>query len=287
MKTNISLGTIAAVIALSAGTVQAQVPDSARTASPAVQQNSTTTIQQNSTTINQNTVAAPAPAPAAAPAPAPAPSPEATADNNEDEPLRHGEFGVRYMPTFSALRVRTSNNETVNGTLSMSHGWGMFVGFNFNDHVGVVGEVNYHEINQKYKDQGLNRQVSVSYLNIPVLLSLNTDKTAPVNLNFVVGPQFGFNVGASVDGDSNGNVDQAQATVGAKAGDVGAAYGAGLEFSLNDAHTIRLDLGFRGYYGFVDMSAKQSSSGSTDTYNVLLSASRKSYAGYIGVAFLF
>jgi hypothetical protein len=284
MKTNISLGTIAAVIALSAGTVQAQVPDSVNTASPAVQQNTTTTIQQNSTTINQNTVTAPAPA--VAPAPAPAPAPEATAVNDE-EPLRHGEFGVRYMPTFSALRVRTADNETVNGTLSMSHGWGAFIGFNFNHHVGIVGEVNYHQINQKYKDQGLDRQVSVSYLNIPVLLSLNTDKAAPVNLNFVVGPQFGFNIGADVDGDSNGNVDQARATVGAKAGDVGAAYGAGLEFSLNDAHTIRLDLGFRGYYGFVDMSADQTSSGSTDTYNVLLSASRKSYAGYIGIAFMF
>ena len=286
MKTNITLGTIAAVIALSAGTVQAQVETTTNTTAPAIQQNTTTTIQQNSTTINQNTVAAPAPAPAAAPAPAPAPTEEATAVN-EDEPLRHGEFGLRYMPTFSALRVRTSDNETVNGTLSMSHGWGMFIGFNFNHHVGVVGEVNYHEINQKYKDQGLNRQVSVSYLNIPLLLSLNTDKTAPVNLNFVVGPQFGLNVGGSVDGDTNGNVDQARATVGAKGGDVGAAYGAGLEFSLNQSHTFRLDLGFRGYYGFVDMSAKQTGSGSSDTYNVLLSASRKSYAGYIGVAFLF
>jgi hypothetical protein len=284
MKTNMKVGTLAACIALSASSLVAQVPDTVSSQSPAIQQN-TTTIQQNSTTINQNT----APAPAAPVAPAPAPAPEATAtdSDNNDDVLRRGEVGFRYMPTFSTLRLRTYNNETVGGTLTMSHGWGGFIGFNFTRHVGIVGEVNYHEINQKYKDRGLDRQVSVSYLNIPVLLSLNTSKEAAVNLNFVVGPQFGFNIGGSVDGDTDGNVDQARATVGAKSGDVGAAYGAGLEFALNRDHTVRLDLGFRGYYGLVDMRADQTSSGSQDTYNVLLSASRKTYAGYIGIAFLF
>lgn len=282
MKTNSTLGTVIALMALSTGSVMAQVPDSAGMQNPAIQQNSTTTIHQNNTTINQ----APAPAPATV-APAPAPAPEATAaDTDNDVPLRHGEFGIRYMPTFSTLRVRTYDGETVQGTLSMSHGWGALIGFNFNRHVGVVAEVNYIQINQKFKDRNLDRRVSVSYLNIPVLLSLNTNKEAPVNVNFVVGPQFGLNVGASVDGDDGGNQDSVKATVGVKSGDVGAAYGAGLEFALNREHTIRLDVGFRGYYGLVDMRATQSGN-NPDTYNVLLSAKRKTYAGYIGIAFLF
>jgi hypothetical protein len=207
-------------------------------------------------------------------------------DSSNDPTLRRGEFGLRYMPTFGSLDLRTYNNSTVKGSMSLSHGWGIMLGFNFNHHVGVQGEINYNEINQKWKDQSLNRTVHVSYLNIPVMLSLNTDKAAPVNLNFVVGPQFALNVGSSIKGDSKGNTETLNATVAARSGDVGAAYGAGLEFMLNKDHTLRLDLGFRGYYGFVDMSADQTNN-NPDTYNVLVSASRKTYAGYIGLSFLF
>jgi hypothetical protein len=257
---------------------------SAQTDSVRVQQESTTT--STTQTEVQGTIPAEPAAPPAAPAPAPAPAATQVDDDSADEPLRRGEIGVRYMPTFSRLEIRDAGGDAIQGTMSMTHGWGVMGAFNFSRHVGLQAEVNYHEINQKYKDQGLNRQVRVSYLNIPVLLSLNTNKEAPVNVNFVLGPQFGFNIGADIDGDESGNADQVQATVGVKSGDVGAAYGAGLEFALNDAHTVRLDVGFRGYYGLVDMSAGQSSN-NPDTYNVLVKATRKAYSGYLGIAFLF
>jgi hypothetical protein len=206
---------------------------------------------------------------------------------DRDEPgLLRGEFGIRYMPTFHSLRLRNYNNEVVGTELSMSHGWGAFIGFNFNSHVGVVAEINYLQVNQKFKDQALQRSVSLSYLNFPVLLSLNTNKMAPVNVNFVIGPQFGLNVGSSVNTTGTGNADVVQATVAAKAGDAGMAYGVGAEIGLNKEHTLRLDVGFRGYYGLIDVSAGQTSS-NPDTYNVLLKAARKSYAGYIGLAYMF
>jgi hypothetical protein len=260
MKTNMKIGALIALCALSANTIRAQ-EDTVR-----MQQNTTTnqTVTNNNTTVYN----------------------DVRNDDNDDPVLRRGEFGIRYMPTFGTLRVRNYNNETVSGTLSMSHGWGIMLGFNFNDHVGIQGEVNYNEINQKWKDRDLNRTVHVSYLNIPVLLSLNTDKSAPVNVNFVVGPQFALNVGSSIKGGSSAGSETVTATVAARSGDVGAAYGAGLEFMLNPAHSLRLDVGFRGYYGFVDMRADQTSN-NPDTYNVLVSASRKTYAGYIGLTFLF
>ncbi len=291
METNMKIALVA-FLTLSVGAANAQT-DSVR-----VRQNSTTTstteVQMNDTAPVQNqqpVQTRPQQTQQQQPATTPATvAPAATAadvDNDDnDYVLRHGELGIRYMPTFSSLRVRDAGGNAIQGQLSMSHGWGIMGAFNFNHHVGIQAEINYHQINQKYKDQGLDRQVNVSYLNIPVLLSLNTDKAAPVNVNFVVGPQFGFNIGASVSGDSSGNTDEATATVGAKGGDVGAAYGAGLEFMLNDDHTLRFDVGFRGYYGLIDMSADQTSS-NPDTYNVLLSASRKAYSGYIGLTFLF
>jgi opacity protein-like surface antigen len=270
MKKKRTLKAIVALSVLSMGAAMAQTTDTVR-----VRQTTTeTTTYQNATV---------------APAPAPAPSPVATGNDNEQRenpPLRRGEFGIRYMPTFYALALRNANNDAIQGKLSMSHGWGMFLGFNFSRHVGIIAEVDYLQINQKYKDRDLNRSVRLNYLNIPVMLSLNTNKESAVNLNFVVGPQFGLNLGGKVSPSGNGNADSLRATVAAKPGDVGLAYGAGLEFALNHEHTIRLDLGFRGYYGFVDMSANQTSN-NPDTYNVLVKASRKTYAGYIGLAFLF
>ncbi len=201
----------------------------------------------------------------------------------EEEPqLRHGEFGLRFLPTFTSLSFNTSEGGTVQGTATMNYGYGIMLGANFSKNFGIVGEVDYLEISQKYKDQNLDRQVHINYVNIPLMLSFNTDKTRPVNFNLVVGPQFGINVGSRMDATNTGNGTTAQATLAVKQGDVGIAYGGGLEFALNRMHTFRLDLGFRGMYGLVDISG---SNPSPDTYNVLVNASRKSYGGYAGLTF--
>jgi hypothetical protein len=208
-------------------------------------------------------------------------------DSGDENPsLRKTEFGLRYYPTFSTLKVRTYSGEVVDGTFTMGNVFGAFIGHNFNRHVGLVLEVDYNQMAQKYRDGNLDRVVNLSYLNIPVLLSFNTDKTNWVNWNFVVGPQFGLNIGSSLKTTGNANGDTLRATVGVKQGDVGLAYGTGLEFALNKAHTFRLDVGFRGYYGLVNVDAKESSSNS-GTYNVVLQAARKYYSGYVGLTFVF
>lgn len=204
----------------------------------------------------------------------------------ERAPLRHGEFGIRYMPTFSSMSFRTYNGEVVQGDLTMSHGFGLMLGANFSKNVGIQAEASYLDISQKYKDQGLSRQVNVSYLNIPIMLSLNTDKTRMVNWNFVAGPQFGINLGASVQTTGDENSGTLRAVVGAKGTDVGLAYGTGLEFALNRARTMRADLGYRGYYGLIDASADQTSN-NPDTYNVLVRASRFYHAAYLGLTWCF
>jgi hypothetical protein len=199
-------------------------------------------------------------------------------------PLRNGEFGIRYMPTFSAFDVMTLNGDVVQGSITMSHGLGIMLAGNFNRHIGIQGEVNYYQSAQSFKDASLDRQLKVSYLNIPVLLSLNTDKRMPVNLNVVVGPQFGINVGSSISTTGSENAGTLRATVGLKQGDVGLAYGAGLEFALNRDHTFRLDLGYRGYYGLIDVNTTDNGNG---TYNIIVKTVRKTNGGYIGLTWLF
>src|SRR3954469_22423886 len=66
-------------------------------------------------------------------------------------PLRHGEFGIRYMPTFSAFDVRTSNNDVVSGSVKVSHGFGVILAGNFNRHLGIQGEINYYQASQSFK----------------------------------------------------------------------------------------------------------------------------------------
>lgn len=218
------------------------------------------------------------------------PAPAPAVENKQDErpPLRRGEFGLRYMPTFVSVDVRSYNGEVIQGQATLSHGYGLMLAGNFSKNVGIQAEVNYLEITQKYKDQNLDRQVDVSYLNIPVMLSLNTDKSRMLNLNAVVGPQFGLNIGGEVDqyDDGNDSTESLRATVGASGTDVGLAYGTGLEIALNKAHTFRLDLGYRGFYGLVDGSARQSSS-NPDTYNVVVKGARRSHAAYFGLTFCF
>lgn len=205
--------------------------------------------------------------------------------NEDDKPdLRHVEFGVRYMPTFSSVDVNTYSNGVIEGSAKVSHGFGIMTAINFSKHVGVQAELNYYKINQKYADGNFDRDLTINYVNIPVLLSLNTNKESVVNLNLVAGPQFGLNVGSKFETSNNGNVDSTNAKVALRKGDIGVAYGAGLEIALNKSHTFRLDIGYRGFYGLVNMDASTNDQGA---YNVIVSASRKTYGGYAGLTWRF
>lgn len=199
----------------------------------------------------------------------------------EDYPdLKMVELGIHYMPTFYSLDFNSEGGDVIKGSVTLSHGFGGMLALNFSPHIGVQAEVDYYKATQKYKDQSISNEVNIKYLDIPLLLSLNTNKMARVNLNAVVGPQFGINIGS--DFSSSGSTSTAY--VAAKKGDIGAAYGAGLEFALNDAHNVRLDVGYRGFYGFVKMDADKTGS---DTYNVVVSANRKTNAAYVRLTFLF
>ncbi|MBN1926271.1 MAG: PorT family protein [Prolixibacteraceae bacterium] len=198
--------------------------------------------------------------------------------------LRRGEFGIRYMPTFSALDLKASNNDIIDGSASISHGFGVMLGANLSTHFGFQGEVNYYQVSQNFRDQDLNNEIEIRYLNIPLLISLNTSKEKRLNFNVVAGPQFGLNVGASIKSTGTDNPENLEAVVAIKKGDIGMAYGAGVEFALNMNHSVRLDLGYRGFYGLVDLNATNTGE---DTYNVIAKASRKTNAVYLGITFLF
>lgn len=194
-----------------------------------------------------------------------------------------GEFGLRFMPTYSSTDIQISSGGKVQGNATLGFGAGALLGFNFSEYIGIQGEVIYSSTTQKYKEEDNEREINLKYVNIPLLLSLNTGKTKMVNFNIVAGPQMGISVGSSI---SHVATDSMDAVLSVKKGDLGIAFGAGIDFGLNPARTIRLSMGYRGVRGFFDIS---DDNGSLDNnaYYVLDKAHTKSNSGYIGLSFLF
>ncbi len=197
-----------------------------------------------------------------------------------------GIFGVRFMPSVSSISVRNFDG-SVGGDFVLGYGFGGLFGFNFNQHAGIQLEIIYNQLSQKYQDHNLSRRIDINYINIPLLLSLNTNRLKPVNFNIVAGPQFGVNVGARLmtTGTPNGN-SNTNAILAVKKSDFGIAYGAGLDFGLNHMHTIRLDVGFRGVMGLVDVSDR-SGTLQTNSYYILQKNHIETYSAYAGLTFLF
>jgi hypothetical protein len=198
-----------------------------------------------------------------------------------------GEIGLRYMPTFSAFEMKNSAGNTVSGEVTPGYGFAAFGGFSFTDHLGVQGEIQYSTISQKYIEVDVEREVNLRYFNIPFLLSLNTGKHNPVNLNIVVGPQLGISAGSDVHVSGGGEGSElTHATLSVKTTDVGFAYGLGFDYGLDPSQNFRIGLGFRGVYGLFDIS-DNSKTLADDSFYVLDRSHVKTYAGYIGFSLLF
>lgn len=195
-------------------------------------------------------------------------------------------LGIRFMPTTSNIKVQNSDGNSVKGDVVLSYGYGGLLGFNFTKHVGLQLEVLYSTLSQKYADHTLDREIDINYVNVPLLLSLNVNRTNAFNINLVVGPQLGINVGSSVTtrGTANGNTNT-KAVLAVKENDLGIAYGGGVDFGLNAARTIRFDIGFRGVNGLIDVSDR-SEKLETGSYYILQKKRTQTYAGYIGFTFL-
>lgn len=199
---------------------------------------------------------------------------------------KFGELGFRFMPTFSSLQLSNSTGGTVKGEVTLGYGVGGFVGFNFTDNIGIQGEVIYNSYSQKYRENDIEHHIKLQYLNIPLLLSLNTGKSQPINFNIVGGPQLGISVGSSMETTQNDAAVAATPVFAVKKGDFGLAYGAGLDFGLNPSRTFRLGFGFRGVYGLVDIS-DHSRSTTTTSYYVLDRTHIKTNSIYVGFSILF
>jgi opacity protein-like surface antigen len=205
----------------------------------------------------------------------------------EDEQSAY--IGLRFYPTVSSLEVQGDSSASgeavvIKTEATLGYGFGGVIGYNFNKHIATQAEVIYSSLSQNYVDPnrpGENR-IDLSYLHIPLLLVLNTNSTSPVNLNLAVGPQIGILVGSKFESGTPGDTVSATAVLNAKTGDLGVAYGAGIDFNLGPV--VTLGVGYRGVIGLLDIS-DDSATKTTDQYYILDKSKVKTYAGYIGIRF--
>lgn len=199
----------------------------------------------------------------------------------QEEGEKKVELGLRFMPTASSFQMKNSAGAAVTAKGVLGLGIGGFLGYNFSPNIGIQAEIIYNSISQKYTEVNVERKVNLRYVNIPLLLSLNTGKSRHVNLNIVAGPQIGISAGSTLF--TSGTNDN-QAILAVKKGDLGFAYGGGLDFGL--MRNFRLGVGFRGVYGLFDIS-DDSASLTNNNYFILDKAHVKTYSGYVGISFLF
>lgn len=199
---------------------------------------------------------------------------------------KYGEVGIRFMPTFTAVKMQSSSNGQVSGKVNLGFGAGILLGFNFTNHVGVQGELIYSSIVQEDATDGVNSKLKLSYVNIPLLLSLNTGKSKFINLNVVGGPQIGFNVGSAFSQTGVIDPNDPQPILAVKKSDLGLAYGMGVDFALTSDRTFRLALGYRGVLGLVDISDNNNTT-NTDSYYVIQKTKLRTNSIYAGVSLLF
>jgi len=193
-------------------------------------------------------------------------------------------FGLRLMPTVSNFHMKTNTGGNIKGEVNLGLGASILLGFNFNQHVGINAELMYSTYSQRYTEKNLERKITLRYVNIPLMLSLNSGITKPVNLNITAGPQIGISAGSTFTtkgGDATTNAN----SVVIRKGDLGFAYGAGLDVALNANKTTRFALGFRGVLGLIDISADNRNQ-VDNSYYVIDRVQLKTYSIYLGFTFL-
>jgi opacity protein-like surface antigen len=199
---------------------------------------------------------------------------------------RRVELGFRFMPTISNFQMTAYEGGTIAGQATFGYGVGGRLGINFSEHFSVDGEILYSNLTQKYKSRDMDRSLKVQYLNIPLLFSVNTGKSRYVNLSIGAGPQFGLSLGSNVDVNSGSGPDTLTAIIDIRNNDFGVAYGGGLSFSLNEMRTIRLDIGYRGVYGLVNIASNRRELDS-DSYYAFENAKVRTNAIYAGLTLCF
>jgi hypothetical protein len=195
------------------------------------------------------------------------------------------EAGIRFLPSFATFKMRTSTGSEVNGQAVTGYTAGTFMSFNFTKLMGIQFEINYSSYARKMKESDITHTINLQYIEIPLLVSFNSGKIRMINVNCVVGPQIGLNVGSKINTTGGESVVGLPPMLKIRQSSLGLAYGAGIDFGLNYKRTIRLGLGYRGVVGLINISNNREVP-PADTYYIMERTPLNTYSAYISLSFL-
>jgi opacity protein-like surface antigen len=193
--------------------------------------------------------------------------------------------GARFQSIFAVFRMQNSRGEKTGGQAVVGYGGGTFMNYNFTKNIGIQVEMNYSSFSRKYSESDITRTVNLRYIEIPLLVSFNSNKNKIVNLNFVVGPQIGINAGSRIYTTGGEGAVIPNPILNVRDGNLGLAYGFGVDFGLNHKRTLRLGFGGRGVVGLVNIS-NNGAALNPGTYYILGKTQLHTYSAYIGFSFL-
>lgn len=113
--------------------------------------------------------------------------------------------GVKGLPQLSfLLNSDDSDNDALDMKPTFSGAFGVGMGYNFTDNLGVGLDVLYSMEGQRYEFSGVETFQRLDYLKIPLVLTFNTDPSQPAMFLAKVGPQMSILTDAKIldeDGD--------------------------------------------------------------------------------------
>ncbi len=212
-------------------------------------------------------------------------------DGNSTDPVLYlFQYGIQFMPTIGKIPVNPMPDGVIQpATTTISYSGGLFLGYAFSNTTGIRAELLYSTISQNYQDRILERDIRLDYLNIPLLLTLNTGINDPINISFEVGPQLGINIGKSMTSSGPNIIGESVVPTGILLPNrlnLAAAYGVGVDFPLNSKRTYRLGFGYRGSFGLTNEGSR-SQKLSANEYYILDNSQMRTYSIFTKFSFAF
>ena len=165
----------------------------------------------------------------------------------EDYPQTGTHVGLKAVATFVSVSGMPYEQYAKKVSATFGYGYGISVNYYLSHFVGIHLEGIYSELEQKYYTRyDESRKLTLSYIEFPLMASLNTNYGRRLSLSVMAGPQLGVLAGSRFDAGNSKDYTSVDAVVALKTVDVGIAYGAGLNVTIGKSRGTHLNFGMRG-----------------------------------------
>ena len=158
-----------------------------------------------------------------------------------------GQLRLGFRGGLSLATLEGDNVENPNSRTAVN--FGGFFNVPVSNVLGVQVGAGFVQKGASETEGGLDIEGNLSYIEIPLLLTLSPATSGNVGFDFYLGPALGFNTGCTLKGTFAGvtselDCDDPQIDADVKSFDVGAMVGAGVEIGLTPTLSLVLD----GFY---------------------------------------